>query len=227
MSKSVKRHENRYTFDNMSQILYTFCDMNNGYANALSEKIKASPPGTVFIYSDFAEIANQATIRQSLSRLAKEGQIRRIKPGIFEKPAFSTLLQENLPPDPDQIAKAIARNFHWTITPCGEHSLNILGLSTQVPAVWTYLSDGPYKEYSLGNTTLTFKHRTNRELSKMSYITSITVQALKTLGKEHVTDETIQILSSRIKAEDKPVILREAVDSSEWIYSTIQKICRN
>ena len=30
-------------------------------------------------------------------------------------------------------------SYHWTIAPCGNTALNLLGLSTQVTAVWSYI----------------------------------------------------------------------------------------
>lgn len=41
--------------------------------------------------------------------------------------------------------------------------------------------------------SLTFKHRANREISFMSETTTLVVEALKTLGKEHVDDNVIAI----------------------------------
>lgn len=210
----------------MSQKIYTFCDMDKGYSYLIKNKISEAQPGEIFIHSDFSDFADSAAIRKCLSRMVENKEIRRIKPGIYDKPRFSNLLQENLPPDPDKVAKAIARNFHWTIAPCGDQAMNILGLSTQVPVVWSYLSDGPYKEYDIDKIKITFKHRTNREISKMSYISSTVIQALKELGKEHVTEDTIKILSSKIKAEEKAILLKETVNSTEWIYKIIQRVCK-
>jgi hypothetical protein len=48
------------------------------------------------------------------------------------------LLNEFVPPNPNKVAKAIADNFGWTIVPIGDNALNILGLSTQVVAVWEF-----------------------------------------------------------------------------------------
>ena len=47
------------------------------------------------------------------------------------------------------MAKAIARNYNWTIAPTGDAALNLLGISTQVPSKWEYVSSGPYKEYNI------------------------------------------------------------------------------
>ncbi|MBQ9205445.1 MAG: hypothetical protein IJ158_01885 [Treponema sp.] len=199
--------------------------MRSDYIGLIKQKISDSQPGTVFVYSDFANIANAATVRQNLNRLAKEKAIRKIKNGVFEKPAYSNLLKEMLPVNPDSVAKAIARNFHWTISPSGNYALNILGLSNQVPAVWSYISDGPYKEYKIGDIKIEYKHRTNREISGMSDVTILVVQGLKALGKEHVDGQVIKILSEKLKSEDKKIILKEATESSEWIYAIIKKVC--
>ena len=126
--------------------------MDNGYTRQIRERIIAAEAGTVFIASDFADIADTATIRQSLKRLTGSGLLRRVLNGIYEKPKYSKLLNEYVAVNPEAVANALARNYHWTIAPCGNTALNLLGLSTQVTAVWSYISDGPYKTYEWNST---------------------------------------------------------------------------
>lgn len=101
----------------------------------------------------------------------------------------------------------------------------MLGLSTQVTAVWSYISDGPYKTYEWNSTKLEFKHRTNKEVTGLSYMTSLTIQALKTLGKNNVTPEVIQTLSTKLSFSEKQACLKEATESTDWVYDTIRQIC--
>lgn len=199
--------------------------MDNGYIQEIRERILSSADGTIFVASDFADIADTATIRQSLQRLFQSGMLRRIIRGVYEKPKYSKLLDEYVAPDPDTVAKALARNYHWTISPCGNTALNLLGLSTQVTAVWSYISDGPYKTYAWNSTKLEFKHRTNKEITGLSYMTSLVIQALKTLEKSNVTNEIIQILAGKLSEEEKQACLKEATESTDWVYDTIRKIC--
>ena len=178
-----------------------------------------------FVAPDFADIADTATIRQGLKRLYQSGIIRRIIRGIYEKPKYSKLLDEYVAADPDAVAKALARCYHWTIAPCGNTALNLLGLSTQVTAVWSYISDGPYKTYEWNSTKLEFKHRTNKEITGLSYMTSLVIQALKTLGRTNVTPEIIQTLSEKLSEAEKQACLKEATESTDWVYDTIRKMC--
>ena len=199
--------------------------MANGYSKQIQERIGCVPEGTIFVSSDFADIADTETIRRNLNRLTQTGTLRRILKGVYEKPKYSKLLDEYVAADPDAVAKALARSYHWTIAPCGNTALNLLGLSTQVTAVWSYISDGPYKTYEWNSTKLEFKHRTNKEITGLSYMTSLVIQALKTLGKSNVTPEIIQVLSEKLTADDRKACLKEATESTDWVYNTIRQIC--
>lgn len=199
--------------------------MDNGYMQEIRARILAAGDGAVFVAPDFADIADTATIRQGLKRLYQSGIIRRIIRGIYEKPKYSKLLDEYVAADPDAVAKALARCYHWTIAPCGNTALNLLGLSTQVTAVWSYISDGPYKTYEWNSTKLEFKHRTNKEITGLSYMTSLVIQALKTLGRANVTPEIIQTLSEKLSEDEKQACLKEATEATDWVYDTIRKMC--
>lgn len=199
--------------------------MANGYMSEIRKRVLDAKDGTVFVTSDFADIADTNTIRQSIFRLVNDGILRRILQGVYEKPKYSRLLNEYVAVNPDAVAKALARSYHWSIAPCGNTALNLLGLSTQVTAVWSYISDGPYKNYEWNFTKLEFKHRTNKEITGLSYMTSLVVQALKTLGQSNVTANTIQVLSERLSDDEKQACLREATESTDWVYDTIRKIC--
>ena len=199
--------------------------MDNGYMQEIRARILAAEDGAVFVAPDFADIADTATIRQGLKRLYQSGIIRRIIRGIYEKPKYSKLLDEYVAADPDAVAKALARCYHWTIAPCGNTALNLLGLSTQVTAVWSYISDGPYKTYEWNSTKLEFKHRTNKEITGLSYMTSLVIQALKTLGRTNVTPEIIQTLSEKLSEAEKQACLKESTESTDWVYDTIRKMC--
>ena len=93
--------------------------MANGYSKQIQEQIKAAAEGTIFISSDFADIADTETIRRNLNRLTQAGMLRRILKGVYEKPKYSKLLDEYVAADPEAVANALARSYHWTIAPCG------------------------------------------------------------------------------------------------------------
>ena len=200
--------------------------MNNGYTEKIRNRIINAPDGSVFVNSDFADIADNNTVKQSINRLVQEGVLRRVIRGVFDKPQYSRLLGEYVAVNPDAVARALARCYHWTIAPCGDTALNMLGLSTQVTAVWSYISDGPYKTFQWDKTKIEFKHRTNKEITGLSPITILVIQGLKTLGKENIDDKTIRVLSDRLNEDEKAALLVESTEATDWIYSVIKEICK-
>lgn len=200
--------------------------MNFDYHGRISEIINKSEYGTVFVSADFTDITDKKTVNVILERIAFGGQLRRIIRGVYDKPLYNDFLDEYLVPSPDLVANALARNYGWSVVPCGDTALNLLGLSTQMPAAWTYVSDGPYKEYSFENTTLKFKRITNKEISKLSYKSALVVQALKALGKENVTGQILQKLKTDLTADEKNKLLNETKSVTSWIYEYIKLICR-
>lgn len=195
-------------------------------ANIIKTRIMNSPDGSVFSTVDFADVIENSRVGVILSRLEEDGVIRRVMRGIYDKPVYNDFLKEYIAPSPSLVAEALARNFGWTIVPCGDTALNILGLSTQVPAAWSYVSDGTYKEYTYDNTTIKFKRTTNKEISKLSYKTALIVQALKALGKDNIDDTIINKLKNDLTVEEKATALLEAKAATSWIYEFIKQICK-
>ena len=196
------------------------------YFEQILSRIESMAKGEVFIISDFSDLADEATVRKALSRLEEDGKIRRIMRGVYENPKFNDFLGEYVKPHPDKIAKALARNYGWTIVPCGDTALNMLGLSTQVPAVWLYVSDGNYREYTCGNFVIQFQRTTNKEISKISFKTALVIQAIKALGKDKITDDVIEKMRSLTTDKEKEQMFVEAKYATAWIYDVIKEICR-
>jgi len=195
------------------------------YHQKIKERITTSKRGTIFVISDFIDISPIPTIKKVLSRLAEDKTIRRIMRGIYEYPVYNAFLDEYVAPSPHEIAKALARNFGWTIVPYEDAALNMLGLSTQVPASWTYASDGPYKKYTYGNVTIRFKHISNKDITNLSAKSALIIQALKAIGKDKVDEKLIKKFSDILTPNEKESLLEDTKRSSAWISGTIKQIC--
>jgi len=190
-------------------------------------RITDAGPGYVFTRKDFQDIAPSGSIGQILSRMVKDGVIRQIGRGIFDFPNINPALGGQLSPDIDQAAKAIARKFRWSILPYGNLAANRLGLSQQVPAKLTYLSNGPTKEIKIDNRVIYFKHARPKEIYADSYISGLVVQALRYFGKDRVNNEVISHLRQKLSHNEKTELLENIHHSTEWIYETVQKIAKD
>ena len=199
--------------------------MNTFKIEKMNKEIERMPYGTAFMISDFTDNLDYENIKKNAQVLEKRGIIRRVLRGVYDKPKYSKVINEYAVPYPNEIAKAISRGLNWEIAPDGDAALNILSLSTQVPANWSYVSTGPYKKYIINNVTLEFKHRTNKELVGMSENTKILIQALKAIGRDNIDSYIISKLKKHYSRKEKKVILEESKRTTIWLRDIIKRIC--
>ena len=184
--------------------------------------------GWAFTKIDFVADFDEVNIHQALSTLARAGTIRRVCHGVYDYPRFSELLGQALSPDVDQVAQALARKFNWRIQPSGDAALNLLGLSTQVPGRWVYLSDGPSREYPIGEDgrqTLAFRKSPLKDTGFKHRESGLLVQALKALGKERVDTKAVETLRSRLEPKLRRQILADTRAVTGWILRIIKQVC--
>lgn len=189
--------------------------------------IRLNGRGSVFTNSDFYHIGNRKTVTWSLSSLRGRGIIRPLLSGIFDYPIYSELLQEWLAPDVDAVAQAIARKNQWHIQITGESALNYLGLSTQVPGRYLYLSDAQSREYQLMNSTIEFNRSPLKQSKFKSRQTEIITQALLSLGESNLNDAVITKITDFITEKEKPRILKDSRYAPAWIGELLRNIISN
>jgi hypothetical protein len=198
--------------------------MSQTIETKLSYRIRGNGGGWAFSPKDFLDLGGRPTVDSALHRLTQRGEVRRVVRGIYDYPRFSKLLGQQLSPDVDQVARAIARKFRWRIQPSGATAANLLGLSTQVPARAVYLSDGPDRSYKIGNTTLAFKHMALKEAGFKLKESGLIVQALKSLGSERVTPEVISKIRTWLPEPLRAKVLADTRTATGWVYTAIQQI---
>lgn len=182
--------------------------------------------GWAFSSSDLLSRCSRQQADTVLSDLARKGRIRRVARGIYDYPAWSELLNKELSPDLDQVARAYARKNNWRIAISGEAALNLLGLSTQVPATWLYLSDGPSRRYDILGQTLEFKKSNLKNIGFKYPESTLLVQAIRALGKEHVDKQAIKKMRDHVPAKRREKIINDTKSATDWIHTIIREVCR-
>ena len=196
----------------------------SSYTEKISDKINDFDSHKVFFANDFLDVASNATVRQILKRLADEDKIKRVIDGFYYNPKYSELIGEYEVVSIHELALAIARKYNWNIAPYNSTALNLLGLSTQVPTHYKYISSGRYKEYKIGDTVLEFKKVNPGEIANMSLKTATVIQAIKSLGKESINDQVIQKIRENLSEKERVDLMNESKSVSAWIYEVIREI---
>lgn len=179
--------------------------------------------GWCFTPKDFLDLGSQSAIWQALSRLEKKGVIRKIMRGVYDYPEKNTFLEGYTSPDPDRVARTIARGNSWNIVPDGTTALNLLGLSTQIPAEWSYLTDGQNRRYELDGIRIVFHKRANKEAAELSRDSAILVQAIKALGKDAIDERVLKKLGDYHPASSWTKIVKECRYVTGWVLDVLKQ----
>ena len=189
-----------------------------GCNEAIRTRIAGMPAGSVFVLSDFSDVAGIKTVSKTLTRLCGAGLVEKLSRGVFWKPVGSG------EPFPDNVAQALARCNCWTAVPSGDTAKHIAGIEKEAPGNWTYITDGTNRVYDFGGFVITFKHASSRFFGAMSSGTALLVQVIKALGKEALPEAVVNQLYRFFASADPKKLIDESRRTTAWIYASIKKL---
>ncbi len=193
------------------------------------KKIKVKKRGWIFCAKDFYDLGSRNAVDKALSRMANDNGVKddnkiiRIVRGIYYYP----VIQDGIgiiPPNLDDIANAIARNYGITIYPSGASCANMLGLSNQVPSQNIYWTHGKSMTKQIGKNTIIFKHIKTNPVANIPSIVMIVLNALNYLGKNKIDDDVVIRCSRVLSDSDKKYLQKMSSKVSGWLADFIPKI---
>ena len=129
--------------------MVTMTEQIEAYARGLAE-------GVPVVAKSLLHLGTRAAIDQALSRLAAAGRLIRAARGIYFAPVVSRF---GVGAPTVQLAiKGLAALTGEMIVPAGAAAANSLGLSTQVPVRYVYLSSGPSRHLVFGKLHVEIRH---------------------------------------------------------------------
>ncbi len=179
--------------------------------------------GSVFVPADFLDLGSREAIDIALHRLARKGTIRRLARGVYDFPKQHPVLGL-LSPSAEAIARALAGRDRTRLQPAGAYAANVLGLSEQVPAKAVFLTDGPTRTVKIGPTTIQLRRTTARNMAAAGRLSGLLIQALRELGKEHVTPERRAHLKRTLPADKRRELIRDLRLAPVWMHPIFREL---
>ena len=133
----------------------------------------------------------------ALTRLEREGKIRRLARGVYDRPRPHPVLG-SMGATTDAVVAAVARGRHLRLLPSPQLASNQLGISTQVPAKIVYHTDGAPSKIRLDKLEIVFRRNSGRVLALADRASGLVAQALRDLGEKNVTPAVIRQLRARL-----------------------------
>jgi Family of unknown function (DUF6088) len=186
-------------------------------------RIHGSGRGAVFTPTQFADLGSRAAIDQTLSRLTRRGVIRRLARGVYDYPRLHSTLGPLLPA-PEKIASAIAERDRARLQPAGAYAANSLGLSEQVPARVVFLTDGASRTVRTGPMTIQLRQTTPRNMAAAGRLSGLLIQALRYLGKDHVTPARVTHLKKTLPPAKRRALLKDLRLAPAWMHPILRDL---
>jgi len=151
-------------------------------------RIQAAEPTTVWTPVDFLDLGGRDAVDKVLQRLARDGTLRRIDRGLYDRPRTSALTKQAGTADYRKVLDALARRDQLRMLVDGLTAANDLGLTTAVPARVVVHTDARRRSIPLGKLTIQFKPTAPSKLYWAGRPAMRVVQALHWLKDILATD---------------------------------------
>lgn len=172
---------------------------------------------------EFLDLGSRQAIDLALHRLTRKGTIRRLTRGLYDFPKQHPVLGL-LSPSAETIAQALAGRDRTRLQPAGAYAANVLGLSEQVPAKAVFLTDGPSRTVKVGPMTIQLRRTTPRNMAAAGRLSGLLIQALRELGKDHVTLARIEHLKRTLPADKRRALLKDLKLAPAWMHPVLREL---
>lgn len=181
--------------------------------------------GWAFTPHDFADLGDPRAVGMTLTRLVRDGVIRRVDRGIYDRPQDHPLLGK-AGATSDSVVAAVARKKNLRILPSAAVAANKLGVSTQVPAKIVYHTDGAPSSVKLGKLKIEFRRNSGSMLALADRPSGLVAQALRDIGKGKVTVAHLQRLRDNLSADARKGLAKDLSRVPAWMRPHFKELSR-
>jgi hypothetical protein len=193
---------------------------------AISRSVRRAKRGSVFTPARFASQGGRDAIDKVLQRLVARGELRRLSRGLYDKPREDPLLG-TLWPSVDAVVAALAGKDKLRLQPTGAYAANLLGLSDQVPARVEFLTDGTSRTVKAGPLQIVLKRTTPRQMAAAGRTSGLVIQALRSLGPEHLTPQRLSTLRRTLPVGERRALEGDLALAPGWMRPALRALAED
>ena len=121
--------------------------------------------GIPFAITGFYALGSRTSVQKALSRLAQEGVVERVSKGFYVRPKpIPSMPTVKTTASAEQVAIAWAREHGYKLVRQGQEEAYRLGLQTQSPMKTVFWSNGPSREFVIGNQVVEVRRTVDQKL---------------------------------------------------------------
>ena len=134
-------------------------------AMKVASRVNRMKRGVPFSITGFYSLGNHTSVQKAISRLAQEGVVERVSKGYYVRPKpLPSMPSIKTTASAEQVAKVWAKEHGYKLVSQGQEAAYRLGLQTQAPMKTVYWSNGPSREFRVGNQVVEVRHISGQKL---------------------------------------------------------------
>jgi hypothetical protein len=167
----------------------------------IAQRVKRLPKGQPFSISHFTGFGTKNAVSKALARLVNRGELERVYRGIYmrSKPG---LYVARARPNLWELISVIARQKHLSLQIHGANAVRRFGLSTQMPLIPIYYTNGASRSVFIGKAEVRLIHAAPMVMQHAGTEAGMAISALFYLGKEGATPECTAAIKKALRPDD-------------------------
>ena len=188
----------------------------------IRKEIEGIEIGKPFSNDRFLHLAPVSAVNRSLSRLVADETLVRACRGIYARPEPGDFVKFIYPDTLDVVAEIVRRSGE-TIQNHGGAAANYFDLSTQIPLLYVFHTDGPSRYVRIVNLDVKFIHAKDRRVLQFAGTKpGLAISALWFTGPKYINAKTVSKVREKMTADefatlkgaDLPNWMRRAINAS-------------
>lgn len=186
--------------------------------NRILSYAHGQPEGTVIRSRALLGLGSRAAVDQALARLARSGELLRIGRGTYVRPVVGRFGPRA--PSIEAVVRSLAATTGERIAPTPAAAANALGLTTQNPVQYLYLTTGRTRELELGGRTVRLRHAPPWLVGTTETKAGQLLRAGAWLGRERAP-EALRPLVEGLRASDRAELQRLVGHAPTWLAAAL------
>lgn len=189
----------------------------------VNERVKRLQRGKPFPIQEFYRLGTRSSVQAAMSRIVKKGAVIRVARGIYVRPKqLSSTPSIMVTTSPEKVARTWAKLRGYKLASQGLEAAYNVGFQKQAPIRTVYWSDGPTREFSVGNARVYIRHVSDKKLRWIGRPEGLLLRAITVTKPEFIDIRALHLALKRLSlsgTQAKLVIqkLKQADLSLGWL----------
>jgi hypothetical protein len=191
---------------------------------SILQRVTTLPEGAPVSAKMLLHLGTRPAVDQSLSRLARRGQLLRAGRGMYVSPVTSRFGTHA--PSAHRLIEEFSAQRGEVVVRSGAASANALGLTTQVPTRTVYWTSGRSRSLNLGKLVIKLEHVPSWQLAFAKEPAGEIVRALAWAGPERV-QSVLQEIEGKVPRAEIQKVAQQVSRFPGWMASALSRSAVN